>query len=420
MKRVAVTGANGVVGVAITPALAAFQVTKVDPRSDGLYEAFDQKDAVIHLGWIRVMGEPESGAEYIDVLPIDNRHLKNLELASAVIEAARQCGVRRVILASSVRADNFQAWRGPGLLSPSRLPTPIGPYGAAKVLLEEQGRFAASLGLEVICIRLGAITASDEPHPIDASERRVWLSHRDCGELIKTCLTAPAIPGGFCVVYAVSNNEGRVHDTGNPLGWLAEDGSDALAHATSLKEQNPKFGPLVKVSYTRLTDRTANDVALGSGVAKEHNAGFADRMLELLRKLADTPTAHPVSRFEHGLQTATRALRDGADEETIVCALFHDAADYFTTENHAAVVAELLRPYISPENHWMIAMHGEFIAGHGDKFRGHPCFERTVRFCERWDNESFDPNYDTLALETFEPMVRRILSRPAYKWVLDS
>jgi predicted HD phosphohydrolase len=99
-----------------------------------------------------------------------------------------------------------------------------------------------------------------------------------------------------------------------------------------------------------------------------------------------------------------------------VCALFHDAADYFTTENHAAVVAELLRPYVSPENHWMIAMHGEFMAGHSDKFRGHPCFERTVRFCERWDGESFDPNYDTLPLETFEPMVRRILSRLPYSY----
>jgi predicted HD phosphohydrolase len=90
------------------------------------------------------------------------------------------------------------------------------------------------------------------------------------------------------------------------------------------------------VSYTRLADRTADDVALGRSVAKEHNAGFAD--LELLRKLADVPTAHPVSPLEHGLQTATRALRDGADEETIVCALFHDAADYFTTENHAGVI----------------------------------------------------------------------------------
>jgi nucleoside-diphosphate-sugar epimerase len=230
MKRVAITGANGTVGVAIMPALAGFEVTSVGPvpeydRNDysRLKQAFDRHDAVIHLGWIKVMGEPEPGSHYLDVLPIDNRHLENLEFASAVIQAARECGVRRLILASSVRADNFQGWRGPGLLSPDRVPTPIGPYGAAKVLLEEQGRFAASLGLEVICVRLGAITASDKPHRTDASERRVWLSHRDCGELIRTCLIAPAIPSGFCVFYAVSNNEGRMHDIGNPLGWRPND-----------------------------------------------------------------------------------------------------------------------------------------------------------------------------------------------------
>jgi len=223
------------------------------------------------------------------------------------------------------------------------------------------------------------------------------------------------VPVGFCVLYAVSNNEDRVHDIGNPLGWRPRDGTNALAHATPAI-QDGRFAASAKVKFTRAAEQTADDLALARSVAKKHNSEFPERMLELLRKLADVPTAHRVSRFEHGLQTATRALRDGADEETIVCALLHDAADYFTTENHAAVVAELLRPYISAENHWMISMHGEFMAGHGEKFRDHPCFERTVRFCEHWDSESFDPSYDTLPLEIFEPMVRRILSRPAYNW----
>src|SRR5204863_9423195 len=116
----------------------------------------------------------------------------------------------------------------PELLSLNRVPTPIGPYGAAKVLLEEQGRFAASFGLDVVCLRLGHVTPSGEPHPTDASERRVWLSHRDCGELIRACLIPPVVRGGFSVIYAVSNNEGRVHDTRNPLGWQARDGASAL------------------------------------------------------------------------------------------------------------------------------------------------------------------------------------------------
>jgi len=32
-----------------------------------------------------------------------------------------------------------------------------------------------------------------------------------------------------------------------------------------------------------------------------------------------------------------------------------------------------------------------------------------VDFCENYDQCSFDPDYDSLSLEFFEPMVRRIL-----------
>jgi predicted HD phosphohydrolase len=422
MKRVAITGADGIVGSAIRSALADFVVTPVrsivtDGDADAyrpLVQVLDRQDAVIHLAWSRVMGRPELGADYLKVLPTDNRHFNNLEMTDVVIRAAQQSGVRRLILASSVRADDFESWEGPGLLSPNRSPRPIGPYGAAKVLLEEQGRFAASLGLEVVCIRLGHVTPSGDPHPTDQSERRVWLSHRDCSELIRACLVAPTIPGGFCVVYAVSNNDGRVHDTQNPLGWQERDCAVALSDLATSPRLNSGVGCSGKVNYTRRADETATERAIAVSAAKEHNRGLVDRLLQLL--LADFPTVHQINRLEHGLQTATRALRDGADEETIVCALFHDAADYFTTENHAGVIAELLRPYISPENHWMVAMHGEFTYGNREKYRDHPCFERTLRFVESWDNESFDPTYDTLGLETFEPMVRRILSRPPYQF----
>src|SRR5262249_22265704 len=158
---------------------------------------------------------------------------------------------------------------------------------------------------------------SNEPHPSDASERRVWLSHRDCGALMKTCVTAPSVPDGFCVLYAVSNNEDRVHDIANPLGWRPRDGTNALAHATPAI-QDGRFSASAKVSFARAAEQTADDLALVRSVAKKHNSEFPERMLELLIKLADVPTAHRVSRFEHVLQTATRALRDGADEETIV------------------------------------------------------------------------------------------------------
>jgi len=176
-----------------------------------------------------------------------------------------------------------------------------------------------------------------------------------------------------------------------------------------------------KVSFTQMRDGTARDFALTRRVASEHNRGLADRLIAMLRGLADVPTACRIDRYQHALQTATRALRDGADEETVVCALLHDVAVSLTTENHAAVIAEILRPHISEENRWVLAMHGVFQGyyqwhhvgrdrNERERYRDHPCYERTLRFCERWDQASFDPDYDTLPLEVFEPMLRRVLA----------
>jgi predicted HD phosphohydrolase len=173
-----------------------------------------------------------------------------------------------------------------------------------------------------------------------------------------------------------------------------------------------------------MRDGTAHDFALTAQLAAEHNRGLADRLLAMLKGLAAIPTACRIDRYQHALQSATRALRDGADEETVVCALLHDVGVYLTTENHAAIAAEILRPYISEESHWMLTMHGVFQGYYSwhhlgrdrnerERYRDHPCYERTVRFCERWDQASFDPDYDTLPLENFEPMVRRVLERRA-------
>jgi predicted HD phosphohydrolase len=121
----------------------------------------------------------------------------------------------------------------------------------------------------------------------------------------------------------------------------------------------------------------------------------------------------------------TRALRDGADEETIVCALLHDIGDDLAPYNHGELATAILKPYISAENYWMRSKHAVFQGYYyfqdlgrdqheRDKYLGHPAFERTVMFCERWDQTAFDPNYDTLPLEHFEPMVRRIFGRLSY------
>jgi predicted HD phosphohydrolase len=176
------------------------------------------------------------------------------------------------------------------------------------------------------------------------------------------------------------------------------------------------------VRFTRMSDGTAEDYALLDRYGQEFAAGLADRVLGHFRMLEGSFAGHRVNRYVHSLQTASRAHRDGADEETVVAALLHDIGDIFAPANHAEYAATVLRPYVSDATHWVVKHHGLFqlyYYGHHvgldrdarERYRGHPHFERTVEFCEKWDQVSFDPDYDTMPLEAFEPMVRRIFAR---------
>ncbi len=149
--------------------------------------------------------------------------------------------------------------------------------------------------------------------------------------------------------------------------------------------------------------------------------GVADHVLMLLKLLAGPRLGFPVDRLEHSLQAATRALRDGADEETVVCALLHDVGDNLAPDNHGAIAAEILKPWISPDSYWVLRNHNDFVGAHyfdkigkdpaaRDRHRGHAAFDKAARFCDHYDAPAFDPDYDTLPLEAFEPMVRRLLS----------
>ena len=131
----------------------------------------------------------------------------------------------------------------------------------------------------------------------------------------------------------------------------------------------------------------------------------------------------PVDRYTHSLQTATRALRDGRDEEYVVCALLHDIGDTLGSFNHPDIAAAILKPFVSDENHWMVQNHGIF-QGHyffhhigldrnlRDNFKAHPSYERTAEFCELYDNPAFDPKAETLPIEEFTPMLRRLMAQP--------
>lgn len=176
-----------------------------------------------------------------------------------------------------------------------------------------------------------------------------------------------------------------------------------------------------KVSFTAMEFGTQEDCDLVNAHFDEHASNLADRVLDWMR-LLDGDSPYQVTRLEHCLQSATRAERDGADEETVVCALLHDVGDVLSPANHSQAAAALLAPYVSEKNHWIIQHHGLFQGYYyfhfmnedqnaRDKFVDHPYYQACVDFCARWDQNSFDPDYDWHSLEYFEPQVRALFAR---------
>lgn len=188
-----------------------------------------------------------------------------------------------------------------------------------------------------------------------------------------------------------------------------------------------------KVGFVRMADASAEDYMLLESYEKDFVAGLADRVLAHLRLLEGSSGGYKVTRLEHSLQTATRAERDGRDEEYVVCALLHDIGDLLACYNHSELAATILEPFVCEKNHWMVKHHGVFQGYYffhfyggdrnaRDKYRGHEHFDYTAEFCELYDQCSFDPDYQSLSLEDFEPMVRRVLKTPKrtlYTWNVD-
>ncbi len=180
-----------------------------------------------------------------------------------------------------------------------------------------------------------------------------------------------------------------------------------------------------RARFTAMVDGTQDDWMKIVAATADYNRGVADRVLAHLKTLAGDCGGFPVDRLEHSLQSATLAHRDGMDEEYVVCALIHDIGDILCSASHADLGATIMKPYVSEANYWTMAHHGIFQGYYffhylgldrnmRDQFRGHPHFERTAMFCARHDQNAFDPASDTMPLEAFEPMVRRVMARPKH------
>lgn len=178
-----------------------------------------------------------------------------------------------------------------------------------------------------------------------------------------------------------------------------------------------------RARFRSMTEGTREDwahIAAAFGPFASHGA---DRVLTHLRLLAGDFGGFPVDRLEHSLQTASRAARAGRDEEYVVCALLHDIGDTLGAYNHPDIAAAVLKPFVSPKNHWIVQHHGVFQGYYffhylgldrdmREQFRAHEWFDDAAEFCELYDQPSFDKAYPTMALEEFTPLVHRVLSQP--------
>ena len=179
------------------------------------------------------------------------------------------------------------------------------------------------------------------------------------------------------------------------------------------------------VNFTEMKDGTKDEYLLLDEYEQDYIKGTADRILKFMKGLTQTLEGYKITRLEHSLQTATRAYNDKADEEMIVAALLHDIGDELAPLNHSEYAAAVLKPYVTKKTHWIIEKHGEFqmyyYAHHlgadrfkREKYKDHKYYQDTINFCEKYDQCSFDPEYKSMSLEQFAPMVKRIFARKPY------
>ena len=180
-----------------------------------------------------------------------------------------------------------------------------------------------------------------------------------------------------------------------------------------------------KVSFKQMKDGTKEDYLLLEKHEKKFIENTGERILKFMNSLNHSLEGYKVSRLEHSLQTATRALNEKAGDEMVVAALLHDIGDELSPLNHSEYAAAVLKPYVSEKTRWIVEKHGIFqlyyyahhIGGNKnerEKYKGHKYYKDTIDFCENWDQKSFDPNFKSLPLKEFEPLVKKIFSRKPY------
>jgi nucleoside-diphosphate-sugar epimerase len=223
MRMILITGSKGIVGSVLLDGLSSmYQVKGVDlPQDISRYGTLGKKmagvDTVIHLA-----------RRFSPADPVDRRmriYPENVQIDVNIFTAAVKAKVKRIVVASSVHADDH---RDPAVIEPLRVPGsyyPASPYGVYKLIEEEVGKaLSKQFGFEFVGLRFGGVTRENSVKT-GAGQTATWLSHDDLLGAVEACLAAEPVPGRSTVFYAVSDNADRIHDTANPFGWKPKDDS---------------------------------------------------------------------------------------------------------------------------------------------------------------------------------------------------
>ena len=182
------------------------------------------------------------------------------------------------------------------------------------------------------------------------------------------------------------------------------------------------------VSFVHMSDGTAEEYNFLSGLEQEYIRELPDRLLKSLEALENSLGGYRVSRLEHSLQSATHAYNAGESEEMVVAALLHDIGDELAPASHSEMAAAILRPYVSEKTYWIIKHHGLFQTYYynhhfgrdrnvRDQFKDHEWYQDCVDFCENYDQNCFDPDFESKPLSFFRPMVERVFAEPQEHFV---
>jgi len=172
-----------------------------------------------------------------------------------------------------------------------------------------------------------------------------------------------------------------------------------------------------------MDESTAEQWAVIGGETLKNQPRVAEQFLTMLRQLADITDGFATDQLTHACQTASRAERAGADEQMVFASLCHDIGKVISVFNHPAIAAEMIKPYVRDDVYQAILYHQDFQGRHyyehfgkspdlRDGHVGQPWYHLAEQFADEWDQIAFDPNYDTLPLEHFEPLVRRMTETP--------